>query len=545
MRNRRILFVAVMAAGALVAGGTQVSNASGAPSASRVSSGKAASTSGIRGVDCSAQKSLCAEVADSDEVFGHYVGHDEPSLLFDSTRPGSGNQMRYSGILPREPAPSNVPGQRSYDFQLYATIWFGMAMCDTQSYPNTVKACIPDSDANITRQGSPFHPGTAFMELQFYPPGYVQQFDGFSCSATQWCVALTIDSLSQNPLTGTQLNASCRQKVGVEYVNFAYLTKSGVPQGPPNPVNFDPIASGKPDPNKVAFLNPGDHYTVTLHDTAHGLQTVVHDTTTGTTGKMTASAANGFGQVKYAPTGSSCTNIPYDFHPEYSTSTPRTTVPWAAATYNIAIDTEIGHFDYCSKVDPATATCTGSEGGPGHQEKADADDQGCFQPAASTLIKIGGCLGTNFGYDGTSYQRQWPNGSPNRPTASIFTSPKTGPNYNIQYPVVAFNTDTPAIEQSLSPACNGDTGAHCTLLPPTDDNGAPVNFYPYYSSGHALGGCAWTVGQDYPGFSTRDYGKVAQYGHLLKVTYPTQGGGTASSFNDFQRILPNNPCPAP
>ena len=234
-------------------------------------------------------------------------------------------------------------------------------------------------------------------------------------------------------------------------MNFAYLTKSGVPQGPPNPVNFDPIASGKPDPNKVAFLNQGDHFTVTLHDTAHGLQTVVHDTTTGAVGKMTASAANGFGQVKFAPNGTSCTNIPYDFHPEYSTSTPKTTVPWAAATYNVAIDTEIGHFDYCSKVDPATATCTGTEGGPGHQEKADADDLGCFPGTASTLIKIGGCLGTNFGYDGTSYQQDWPNGSPNRPTPTIFTSAKTGANYNIQYPTVGFNTDLPAIEQSLSP----------------------------------------------------------------------------------------------
>ncbi len=34
------------------------------------------------------------------------------------------------------------------------------------------------------------------MELQFYPPGYVQQFSGTSCNATQWCAALTIDSLS-------------------------------------------------------------------------------------------------------------------------------------------------------------------------------------------------------------------------------------------------------------------------------------------------------------------------------------------------------------
>jgi hypothetical protein len=137
MRSHRILFIATLAAGALVVG-NQLSIASGATSTGRVAS----SQSSIRGVDCSSQKSLCVEVHDSDEVFGHYVGHDEPSLLFDSTLPGSGNQMRYSGILPKEPAPSNVPGQRSYDFNLYATFWFGMAMCATQSYPNTVKSCI-------------------------------------------------------------------------------------------------------------------------------------------------------------------------------------------------------------------------------------------------------------------------------------------------------------------------------------------------------------------------------------------------------------------
>jgi hypothetical protein len=539
MRNHRILFIAALAAGALVAG-SQLSIASGATSSGRVTS----SNSTIRGINCANGRFLCTEIPNSDDVFGSYVGHDEPSLLFDSNRPGSGNQMQYSGILPTDPAPSNVPGQRSYNFQLYAAFWFGMALCDTQSYPNTVKDCLPDSDQNITKPGSPFHPGTAFMELQFYPPGYVQQFDGFSCSATQWCVAMTIDSFSENPLTGQDLNQTCQSKVGLEYVNFAYLTKNGVPQGPPNPVNFDPVGSGKPDPNKVAFLNPGDHYTVTLHDTAHGLQTVVADTTNGAVGSMTASAANGFGQVKFAPNGTNCTNLPYDFHPEYSTSSTKTTVPWAAATYNIAIDTEIGHFDYCSAVDTGTGTCTGTEGGPTDQEPADFDDNACFPGSDSTLIQINGCLGTNLGYDGTSYQRVWPNASASRPSPTIFTSPKTGPNYNIQYPTVAFNTDLPAIEQALTPTCDGNTGANCTLQPPTDD-GTPVNFYPFYSSGNALGGCAWTVGQNVPGFSTNDYGKRSQYGNLLKVTYTAQGGGTTSSFNDFQNILPNNPCPAP
>ena len=29
------------------------------------------------------------------------------------------------------------------------------------------------------------------MELQFYGPGYVPQFEGFGCTATQYCAAMT------------------------------------------------------------------------------------------------------------------------------------------------------------------------------------------------------------------------------------------------------------------------------------------------------------------------------------------------------------------
>ena len=540
MRTRSwSVLVAAVAAGASILASV-VPAASGATSPG---AGAGSARSSVRGIDCSSSRFICPEIHDSDEVFGHYVGHDEPSLLFNSTVPGSGNHMRYSGILPTEPAPSNVPGARSYDFELYPTFWYGMAMCDTQSYPNTVRSCRPDSDKNITRAGDPYHPGTAFMEVQFYPPGFVQQFDGFSCSGTQWCVAMTIDSLSINPLTGQELNATCESKVGVEYVNFAYLTKNGRPQGPPNPVEFDPIASGKPDRDKVAFLNQGDRYRLTMHDTAHGVEAIVHDTTTGVIGKMTASAANGFGQVKFDPTGTSCTNIPYDFHPMYSTSTQKTTVPWAAATYNVAIDTEIGHFDYCTTIDPSTGSCVGKEGVATNREPADGDDNYCFPGADSTLIRINGCLDSNLGYDGPSYLRDWPNGSRSRPSPTIFTSPKTGSRYNVQYANVGFNTDLPAIEQALTPACNGDTGEDCTIPPVTDD-GTPAAFYPYYSSGRALGGCAWTVGQNVPGFSDNDYGKLKQYGSLLKVTYPGLNGTTDASYEDFQQYLGENPCEA-
>jgi hypothetical protein len=496
-------------------------------------------------IDCSnGGRFLCTEVYDSEKVFGegHYVGHDEPSVLFYSNTAGSGNRMQYSGTLPTEPPPSNVPGAKNYDFQYYAAFWFGMAMCDTQSYPELVNTCVPDSNANIVDAArSPYHPGAAYMELQFYAPGYVDQWNGFTCSATQWCVALTIDSLALNSITGQQLNATCESRVGEEYVNFAYLTTSGKPQGPPNPVNFDPIASGTPNHSRDLFLNQGDSFTVAMHDTAHGLQTVVNDVSTGASGSMTASAANGFGQVKFAPSPSTaCKNVPYDFHPMYATSSTKTTVPWAAATYNVAFDTEVGHFDYCTNVD-ANGLCTAKEGVGANKEAADGDDNGCWPASSSSLIMINGCLGSNVGYDGTSYLNDWPNGDTSkRPTPTIFTSPLTGQNFDMNYSSVGFNTDLPAIEGELG-TCDNNTGAGCSIIPPTDD-GAPAQFYPYYSTGSALGGCAWTVGQSYPGFSTNTYGGNQQYGQLLKVAYTGANGRGVFSYNDYQNILASNPC---
>jgi hypothetical protein len=527
VRKPRIL-LAAFAAGALVATvGFPVASASVAAAAAHLH------------VDCSRSGTLCTEVADSERVFGQgkYVGHDEPSLLFYSNVSGSGNQMQYSGVIPKEPPPTPIPGKRSYTFMQGIAFWYGMAMCDTQSYPLTIHTCAPDSDSNIVAATNPNHAGTAFMELQFYPPGYALWPPGGSCSATQWCVALNIDSLSENPVTGQVLNTTCQSKVGIEYVNFAFLTHSGKPTGPPNPVNADPATTFTPNPAKDLFLSQGDSYTVTLHDTAHGLQTVVSDTTNGQSGSMTASAANGFGQVKFAPTGTSCTNIPYDFHPMYSTSSPQTRVPWAAHSYNIAFDDEIGHFDYCSAVNATTGTCTGREGTNG--EAADADDSFCFPASASSLVHVGGCIGTNSGFDGQPYQRLWPDGNLTlHPSPILFTSPLTGSSYSINYARAGFETDLPRIEDpSVSPGnnCDRSTGAGCTRIPLTDDH-TSVNFYPYFSSGTALGGCAWTIGQDVPGFTANDYGKNSQYGPLLNLQYI---GFTR--FNDFRKII-TNPC---
>src|SRR5258708_38589547 len=130
--------------------------------------------------------------------------------------------MRYQLTLPREPSPKVVNG-RSWTFQLTPAMWFGMAMCDTQSYPQQVSTCTPDSNSNITSDANlAHHAGTAFMELQFYPPGYVKQFNGNSCHPRSSCAAMTLDSLSQDPVNGTTLNTACHNNVlgGAAYVTF-------------------------------------------------------------------------------------------------------------------------------------------------------------------------------------------------------------------------------------------------------------------------------------------------------------------------------------
>jgi hypothetical protein len=90
------------------------------------------------------------------------------------------------------------------------------------------------------------HPGTAFTELRFYPPAWVKQFHGRGCAARDWCAALTIGSLSEDPVTGITLNPACQGEIrgGIECVSFVFLTRSGTPSGPPNPLQFSSATPG-------------------------------------------------------------------------------------------------------------------------------------------------------------------------------------------------------------------------------------------------------------------------------------------------------------
>jgi hypothetical protein len=497
-------------------------------------------------IDCSSATdrlaARCPEIIESDDVFGHYVGHDEPALLFYSDTPGSGNNSLYQFNLPVDPLPNPVPGAASYSFQLHIAAWFGMSLCNTQSYPEQVDTCSPDSDTNIVDpRVSPNHPGGAFLELQFYPPGA-------GCDDVHWCVAQVDWSLARNPVTGQDLNPTCAAKVGVEYANFAYLTSTGAPLAPPNPLastraTFDPNLS--PARQTLFLMNPGDHVGVSIHDSPDGLVTTVSDSSNGQTGTMTASVANGFAQIQFAPAPSrACNAIPYAFHPMYSTSSPLTRTPWTAHSYNVSFSDETGHFDWCSAVDPTSGACTGLEGPTGDQEPADSDDGGCALPVTS-FLPFGGCFADNIGFDGAPYRLDWPDGMPNHPTPFTLTSPLTGsPGAYTQYQRMAFEADLPLIEaEGGLQGCSQFVPIGCTHIPIADD-GAPADFYPFYSISKRPGDCLWLEGNDVPGVTTNDFGQQSQYGDYLRLPYIGLGGSVFFRNANFRQIM-HNPCPAP
>jgi hypothetical protein len=433
-----------------------------------------------------------------------------------------------------------------------------MAICDTQSFPEQVSTCPPDSDSNILDPSvSPAHVGQAYMEMQFYPPGWVPwptwalAVGASSCDPTQWCAALNIDSLSLNPVTGQANNPTCLARAGFEYLNFAFITKNGVSQAPANPIDST-LATFTPSSSRDLFMNSGDHLQVAFKDTANGVNVVINDLTTGQSGSMTASKANGFAQIKFDPTGSSCTAIPYNFHPMYSTSSPETRVTWAAHSYNTAFDTEIGHFQVCTgpyKI-PATefgvdsfgnvTTCPGSdvEGMPPSASPNDGDDFFCFPASEALTYKVPGCTYTNSGFDGVSYQPVWPDGNTGlHPTPMQVSSPETGPGYSVQYQKVGFEADLPAVENST---CDTVFGTGCTLIP-TTDLGQPAAFYPFFTTTNTASGCTYQFGNNIPGQIT-NFGQNLQYGKLFKLSYTVKGGGFIKRFQDFRNILAN-PCP--
>jgi hypothetical protein len=500
---------------------------------------------------CDEGDPLCAETADSVGYEGRYSGHDEPSLIFYSNTAGSGNNQSYRMVIPKDPPtlPKQDGTGGTFNFQDRIAFWFGLDLCDNQSAPEFTHApCTPDSDTNIFDGADPNqpdyigrHPGTAFLELQFYPPGWAPFQEAISCDATKWCAAMAIFSFNRDQNTGINNNADCLGTVGIEPVNFACITTSGVPQAPPAPLDLT-LASFTPDPSQDLFMSAGDQLDISIHDSPGGLVTEIHDLTNGQSGSMTASTANGFAQVNYDPNATTCTQTPYAFHPMYATSSEHTRVPWAAHSYNVAFSDEIGHFEYCANV-LNDGTCGGD---PNDPDGPDGDDFLCLPASESLRIQIGGCFATDNDFDGVSYQKTWPGSLANtgqnttrNPSSILFSSPTFNAGSN--YSRVAFEADLPRIEAAdFGGNCNRSTGANCVNPPPG------ANFYPLYSTrANSDTGCYWQLGGvNIPGTKNTFGGSsTAEFGPLLFLDYPGPGFLPIHRTNDFRRILNVNPCP--
>jgi len=240
------------------------------------------------------------------------------------------------------------------------------------------------------------------MEMQFYRRDGCRGLLAAAATQRSGAPRSTSTASLQTKNTGQVLNATCQKRTGEEYVNFAFITRSGIPQAPPNPVES---TGGDGNAESVSGLvhelrRPPDRESARRHER---LVVVIADLTTHQVGSMTASAANGFGEVQFAPTGSRAPTSPTTSTPCTSTSSEDTRVPWTAHSYNIAFSDETGHFSYCNKAAPGSLKC--AQAGVSDPNGADGDDTSCFNASQSLSVPISGCQGTEFDFDGVSLRR--------------------------------------------------------------------------------------------------------------------------------------------
>ncbi len=340
-------------------------------------------------------------------------------------------------------------------------------------------------------------------------------------------------------------------------------------------------------------MKPGDVLKVSISDVADsgppdvgGLKASVTDVTTGQTGYIVASSANGFQNTNMAD----CTGTPFSFHAEYSSAKQQNQVPWAALEGGVLMEQEIGHGEACSSVsntlgysatysdgtfsDPKTyQNCAGGVEGstskgegpcnltsgicshsttqgstrpkacrvnnPSSGALCEFADAFCF-PKGSRTVTLGSfgartvsdpvaiCYQNYFqngdlDFDGLSYRADWPNGSSSFPTSVRYIGPFTGSS-PAAYPQIQFETDSGG-SQNL---CNTSTGKKCTAPP------ISAKFYPYWSmtskqgiSGlTSSGNCVWNFGSTIANVTTNNFGKDSQYGKPDTARY---GGTLASS----------------
>jgi hypothetical protein len=542
---------------------TAVSASSGSSSGSTIPKVGEDDCNGFSPVQKEIRPSLCTDISGAIKgAYGgkfydnkHYIGHDEPDTTFLSNAPGSGNNVNFTETLGRDPHAAATDAKPGHDISHWVELspapWLSMAMCDPNSFPGT--PCTPESDSNAptcfgvncgaTTQGG----GSAFMEMQLYPPGQPPFVNSTSCDDTHWCAALTIDSFTGTPTANP--NPNCE-----EPANFAFIQRNGVPTGPPGPETSD--ISTFVNNGETLLMNPGDTIKIHMSDApapggTDAFEVVINDLTTHQTGFMQASAANGF---MTTDGNANCASTPFNFQPEYNTAAKGNIIPWAALQTNISTEFETGHWEACTSLsDPIANEVPGDTGGAYNQCNGPYENAG---PPDSTTGELGdavcyykgdthpgfngpgtstepdlytSCQDNEFqngdlDFDGSPYWTEWPTSlKPNiYPGSFLDQFPTTN---GRQYSQFLFQTDI-ALSEST---CTATTLSGCTVPPQ-----GPGGFYPYWTQLQAhSGSCALEFGNVSHGFGLNTYGKDAQYG---TNQFPTLG------YPEFIGPVHNNAC---
>ncbi|MBO0730258.1 MAG: hypothetical protein J2P57_13445, partial [Acidimicrobiaceae bacterium] len=300
---------------------------------------------------------------------------------------------------------------------------------------------------------------------------------------------------------------------------------------------------------QTLLMNPGDHLQIHIWDapvpsnpSQSALETSIKDLTTGKSGFMQASAANGF----MATDMTNCGGIPFNYEPEYRTAKLNNIVPWAADQLAVGTQFEIGHFEPCNSLskpfsvnlaiagvtDVTWNQCNGvyekaAPGGDG-TKTAEPGDAFCY-PKGDTHFGLSppntvtGCLDDVFqngdlDFDGSGYWTEWPTSTvPNTHPSTFLQAPPTSVGGN-RYPNFQFETDA-ALSEST---CHFPNTTGCVVPPPN----APGKFYPHWTLTKS---CEFEFGNLSNGNS---YGNTAQYGTAKPIVGYAQLLG---------RIIPN-PC---
>ena len=328
----------------------------------------------------------------------------------------------------------------------------------------------------------------------------------------------------------------------MEPVNFAFIQTNGVPPGPPSPQRSN-LKTYSPNA-RTLLLNPGDTLKVHMFDArvagGHALEAQETDVTTGQSGLMIASGANGFMNTNPFD----CSGTPFNFEPSYSSARAQNVVPWGIGPYMINNQFEIGHFEPCTKITKASTVTTGSFTDVYYNRchgpyEADQDTAANFEPNDAPCFRAGdthggtaapnlvtGCdvffnaIG-DLDFDGNSYRADWPNSTSPGPFPTPFLQQQPRTVGGSGYPQIQFVTDASASE--LNTDCDLTSGSGC-VLPPS----GPGNFYPYFTQANVGGTCVWEFGNMRNG---NTFGGDGQYGSV----HP----GTIGAFAGPIRANPN------